>query len=783
VCIHDMEPIPFAFFVERIAAAEKVLGLQPSTHSVFDDTDNDDLGTKPEYPPSSAQQIIKFCPTLNYVAQQKGNVEEPLWRGMLGIVKHCTEGEELAHEWSDGHPDYKRADTQHKLERWGASPTTCSYFRTAAGSQCAGCERNVSSPILLGYTDTVEAPAVAGDVVNADSGEDSPSTEPAKIPNWPKGFTYNAFGLQAAIKDAEGAIHWVTFCSTLIYVEKRVRAEDGIWHLSIRHFTRDKVWRVFLMPCEYIGSQTGIAGFLASHEVFITGKFGVQHMKDFMREYALALQEGSIEQVTYGQLGWADEDSSFILGNQRIRAGGVDTILHGDRLAHAKWDGDLGTAGSIERWVHLVNEIYNRPGAEPYQFALAAAFAAPLVSITGVGNWNGIPVALTGKTGLGKSTICKVGVSIYGNPDKLFIEAGRGATYHALIARVGLARHLPLVFDEVTRRDPKEVQDLLFALSNGKNRERVMRSGVLADPGDKWQTITYITSNDNLAEILSSYDKAQAGEASQIRLFEIALESDLNERIWQNFNAVELIEHQLLKNYGLIGREWLRYIIEHRDKLQEEIRKVRTKYNPNNQEETRERFYRDLIATVAVALKHIIRLGWANFDLLSVIKWARQNVIRLRTQRIDANTPEDLISQFIASLHGGIIMTRHFKDGRNRENIEAPMQDLRQAPVARMAIDDKVFLVTRKCLQEWCVKNKVSASSMLDELMGRGFIKYTRTSSGTHYTRKDRIVKGTAIPGSSAVCIEFAYDRIAGMEAAPQEGNVVQLRASDGPSE
>jgi hypothetical protein len=57
-----------------------------------------------DFPASSALKIIENCPTLAHVAQVQGNISEPLWRSMLGVVKFTTEGEPLCHEWSLGDP-------------------------------------------------------------------------------------------------------------------------------------------------------------------------------------------------------------------------------------------------------------------------------------------------------------------------------------------------------------------------------------------------------------------------------------------------------------------------------------------------------------------------------------------------------------------------------------------------------------------------------------------------------------------------------------------------------
>lgn len=103
-------------------------------------------------PPKSITKVLKRCAALLKVAKRRGNVEEPLWRAMLGVVKHTVEGDAAAHKLSEGHPEYDYADTQDKLERWATGPATCDEFAKYCSKECSGCEHRgqIKSPISLG---------------------------------------------------------------------------------------------------------------------------------------------------------------------------------------------------------------------------------------------------------------------------------------------------------------------------------------------------------------------------------------------------------------------------------------------------------------------------------------------------------------------------------------------------------------------------------------------------------------------------------------------------------
>lgn len=102
--------------------------------------------------PTSAFKVAEKCAALREVAAAKGDVQEPLWRAMLGVVKFSVEGLDAAHEWSRGHDSYDPAETEEKFNRYaGTGPTTCETFGRLTKA-CEGCEHRgkITSPMQLG---------------------------------------------------------------------------------------------------------------------------------------------------------------------------------------------------------------------------------------------------------------------------------------------------------------------------------------------------------------------------------------------------------------------------------------------------------------------------------------------------------------------------------------------------------------------------------------------------------------------------------------------------------
>lgn len=104
-----------------------------------------------DFPPSDLAQIVAGCPAMAEIAAVKGDVPEPQWRAMLGLVKHAADGETWAHELSSGCTSYDPDETKRKLDAWATGPTTCAEFGKYTKA-CDGCAHKgkITSPIVLG---------------------------------------------------------------------------------------------------------------------------------------------------------------------------------------------------------------------------------------------------------------------------------------------------------------------------------------------------------------------------------------------------------------------------------------------------------------------------------------------------------------------------------------------------------------------------------------------------------------------------------------------------------
>ena len=103
------------------------------------------------YPPSDVNLVADRCAQIRQF-RETGCDDEPTWHKCLGVVKHCTDGDRYAHEWSTSYDGYEASETQAKLDAWVVGPATCETFRSINPDRCAGCLHTCKSPIQLGVT-------------------------------------------------------------------------------------------------------------------------------------------------------------------------------------------------------------------------------------------------------------------------------------------------------------------------------------------------------------------------------------------------------------------------------------------------------------------------------------------------------------------------------------------------------------------------------------------------------------------------------------------------------
>lgn len=756
------------------------------------------IGNK-DYPPSSGEVLAPHCAILKEVDDSGGDVPYEIWWRAMGVAKHCADVDDIAPHWTryreaTGHDKF---DYQGVMDAWAYGPTTCEDF-SKHSQHCASCVHagKGKSPIHLGVSAIPVVVTQPPTAPVASTNVKGPRTFKAQwlmnkvAAQCHIGFS-NGVMTRSAMQE-DGTYRHIAFCDRYWQVMRRIRTTEGIWQLEIAYEQYPgKPPKTFLMDSSAVTARDQINTIFSSYELHIYGgKGAMEKTQELLRFYQNLEYEAEEETPTYGTMGWANEGNTlrgnitgeFVLGDEVFRPRQKPKKALLDETVTQGLREGFCTAGTTQGWVDLVDFIYNRPNAEAYQFVIASMFGAPLVRLMpGEGEWHGIPIVVNGETGAAKTSTSLVAMSIYtkGSVLRFNAEDKQGDTINALSIKMGSLRNLPCIMDEMTNATAEKISGVVYMTANGQSKDRMGTNGLMIPNPYRWDTLSIITSNDSLHEVLKNLQNRKTQEAGQYRSFQIMLNPEDMTTVFAGVNRATVEDDLLAKQYGCVGREWIQFLVNNRLRIQEELSKERVKYMINPNDRSSIRFYKDLLITIKIASMYAYAKGFIKWDVLKMMKWAEDQLVTLR-DAVDLKDWDGTISDFIASLHGRTIVTRNMKigPGKRSANKEMPMENLSThlAPVARKATDDKRFVVTANALRDWAQHNRILPSTLIAEMASRGFL--TGVAGKKVETHLINIGSGTTVTRPQAPCYEFDYDRVVDFSAADEAvdlTNVVQL--------
>lgn len=539
--------------------------VAPTATRKYDTSINDDAISTVEGPPSSATKVAQHCAALAHVAQARGDVQEPLWRAMLGLVKFTVEGAEIGHEWSKGYSGYDADETDRKIDGWLTGPTTCAEFEKHC-DECGGCQHrgNIKSPIVLGRM-TVEqietlpeekkpapppAPTVKGmpwdgkipqgfDVVEhkgintlvyymetereSETGEMVPIRIRVPITHeifWFDHWSDSEGNGDAAVMsiqkwdDVSRRTKTYAFDSALL--ASRSEAAKKLGEFGI-HITTDK--RAPQALEAYLKAEFQIVK-NSFRRVKVTDRFGLRILDDgslvaVQGKYVI-MPDGSIEEAVLGSAlrGEAPNFNIPLPQDGRTRDWGPEV-----------WDSHVIPAAM--QHVQFMRDHYTGEGNGQYQLAFMLALSSPLMAFVTGGYRNGVTLPGNGisvslyerEGGKGKTTLMQSAMLAFGNPEGLTRDQNAAAsTDLARIAKLSMLGTMPASFDEMGRTGEKSVANLISSVANGSGRERATREGGLITSA-RWALICLVSTNRSQREMVTANEAESS--AVQYRLIEL----------------------------------------------------------------------------------------------------------------------------------------------------------------------------------------------------------------------------------------------------------------------
>jgi len=202
--------------------------------------------------------------------------------------------------------------------------------------------------------------------------------------------------------------------------------------------------------------------------------------------------------------------------------------------------------GSEEAWMDIAKSV--RAGRSvPARIALAASFAAPLVSLCGA-----LPffVHLWGTQGCGKTVGLMLAASVWGNPD---IGAGYiksfGGTKVSQELYAAFCCNVPVLLDELqVISDRKMFDDIIYMLCEGMSKGRGAKEGGL-QLQRRWSTCMLTTGEMPIVQ-------SNSGGGAAVRTIEVNYGGE------PLFEDARNVANTLKENYGFAGRTFVEALKE-----------------------------------------------------------------------------------------------------------------------------------------------------------------------------------------------------------------------------
>lgn len=246
------------------------------------------------------------------------------------------------------------------------------------------------------------------------------------------------------------------------------------------------------------------------------------------------------------QVGWCED--SFVLPDTVIGPKASGLIFQSGECIHDEHT----TGGTLAGWQ---SEIAARAKGNPLLLlALSAAFSGPLLAKC---NAEGGGLHFVGDSSTGKTTLLEAACSVWGGAN--YRRSWR-ATANGMEGAAALFNDCLLALDEISECNPNEVGNIVYALGNGRGKQRASRTG---SPRalTRWRCMV-LSSGERTIEttMQEGGNRAKAGQAVRLLDLSVARASGA----WDNLHDLpsgtafsDAIKRAAVTHYGHAGRAFL----------------------------------------------------------------------------------------------------------------------------------------------------------------------------------------------------------------------------------
>jgi hypothetical protein len=696
------------------------------------------------------------CAHIANAFTNPNEVSEPIWRGVLSVLKACSDGtREKAHKLSERYDGYDPEETDAKWDNLTSDKRyTCARFEEILPETCLQCPNRgkYRSPLHIGKRvkeateeeNTVEAPAL--DLPNA-------PINTFVIPKYP--FPYirgTNGGVYIRSQDSEGNENEERIYHNDIYVVKRiVDLELGESVVVRLHLPRDGV-REFTLPLTAVTSREELRKSMSMQGVAISK---VDKLMEYITTWVNELQEKAVADKAYRQFGWIDDEATgFVLGNQMILKDEV--VFNPPSKSTMGMFPAFERQGTLDEWREII-DFYNKPGFELHQFATCAGFGSILMQF--IDDIACAALHLYSKeSGLGKTTAMKAAASIWGDPAELVIN--EQDTHNTKMNRSEVLHNLPLLIDELTNAESKALSTLALQFTTGKQRGRLVSGGNSERlRGESWSLLALTTGNTSIIERIRMKKDNPNAEAQ--RILEVRVEKMFTGS--SSKKETDEFSRALGKCYGHAGPIVAQHVINNLEDVKRIIQEIQIRVDRKAGLSSENRFWSVYVTLTLAGAVIAKELDLIRFDIPELTNWAIQMLLENKAKAQDmAVSIEQTLNEYVNEHIDNILRIKSTsdlrkQDGTTMESIILPEAVPRNKLVARYETDIKKLYLVPKPLRLWCGEQQINYGAFINDLTEKLGAK----------RMKMRLSKGTQLnmPPTDVIVVQFS-------EGDDEEGSI-----------
>lgn len=341
----------------------------------------------------------------------------------------------------------------------------------------------------------------------------------------------------------------IEVCSHPIMPVKRIINIDTNEEKLEIAYSRGGRWRSLIAGREQLASAQKVIS-LARNGIAVNSENAKEIVKYITELESINYEELPCQQST-GHMGW--------LPNGSFAPYCGDVVYDGDSGEFGRMFQDFTGHGSYQKWMEMAQTV--RHGTSiPARMALAASFAAPLVSVL-----NALPffVHLWGTQGCGKTVGLMLAASVWGNP-----EVGRyiktfGGTKVSQELYAAFCCNVPVLLDELqVISDRRMFDDMIYMLCEGVSKGRGAREGGM-QLQRRWSTCMITTGEMPIVQ-------GNSGGGAAVRTIEVNYGGE------PLFEDARAMAGALKENYGFAGKIFVDSLKS--EKALEALKSIQRKY-------------------------------------------------------------------------------------------------------------------------------------------------------------------------------------------------------------